>query len=134
MGELIGQADNTKDGLISAQKVPFNAPDFVRKYIRIKKKLSLSFFLEYFATGVSSNLYFVSMSEADIQNCMIKKIAILASGNTLSGKQDSQYIYLTKAWGSSIPTSIIPVQGRASIEYEIITELPGGIEDIQIID
>lgn len=134
MGELIGQADNTKDGLISAQKVPFNVPDFVRKYIRIKKKLSLSFFLEYFATGVSSNLYFVSMSEANIQNCTIKKIAILASGNTLSGKQDSQYIYLTKPWGSSIPTSIIPVQGRASIEYEIITELPGGIEDIQIID
>lgn len=134
MGGLIGTADNTKDGLINSRKAPFNTPDFGGKYIRIKKIEGLSFFIEFFGSGVSSNLYFVSISQAELPIGAIKKIAILASGNTLSGKQDSQYIYLRKPWGSTMNASIIPVQGRATIEYEIITELPGSVEDIQIID
>ena len=134
MGGLIGTANNTKDGLMSKYKAPFNFDDFAGKYLRIEKREGLSFFLEFFGSSVSSNLYFVSINQDKSPMCSIKKIAILVSGNALSGKQDSQYIYLTKPWGTTMKTSIIPVQGRNVISCDIVTELPSDVTDIQIID
>lgn len=135
VGGLLPIADNTKNGLTKSAFAPFQLSDFAAKYLRVKKKESISFFLSYYGSSTNSNLYFVDLTlQGTNPKCIIKKIAELSNGNSLSGKQDSQYIYLTKPWGSTANTTIFPVHGKSQIEVDIITELPSDVTDIQIID
>ena len=135
VGGLLPVANNTQNGLIDKTFVPLVVSDFsTPKYLRISKKQGLSFFLRYHGSGVNSNLYYISMTNSPKKTCAIKKVVIIESGNILYAKENNQYIYLSKSWGSSLRSLIMPMYGDSNIIFDFVTELPSDVENIQILD
>lgn len=135
VGELLPVANNTQKGLIDKTLAPLVVSDFsTLKYLRISKKEGLSFFLRYHGSGVNSNLYYISMTNSSKKTCAIKKMVIIESGNILYAKENNQYIYLSKPWGSSLRSLIMPIYGGSNIIFDFVTELPSDVENIQILD
>lgn len=135
VGGLLPVANNTQNGLIDKTLAPLVVSDFsTSKYLRISKKEGLSFFLRYHGSGVNSNLYYISMKNSSKKTCAIKKVVIIESGNILYAKENNQYIYLSKSWGSSLRSLIMPMYGGSNIIFDFVTELPSDVENIQILD
>lgn len=141
VGGLIGTADNTKDGLVSSLFAPIKVDDPYPSgpgYIRIKKKIGLSFFFEFFGNGTHPNLYYIALDLSETDNksiANIKKIAEFVQVNSLYAKEDSQYIYLSKLYGARLKVSLIPVSGNSNIEWDIIATslLPSDATNIQVL-
>ena len=135
VGELLPLANNTQKGLIDRTLVPFVVGDFLKsKYLRISKKEGLSFFLRYHGSGVNSNLYYISMTDSSKKTCAIKKVVIIESGNILYAKENDQYIYLSKSWGSSLTSLIMPMYGGSNIVFDFVTEIPDNVEEVMIYE
>ena len=135
VGELLPLADNTQKGLIDRTLVPLRISDFTySKYLRILKKEGLSFFLRYHGSGANSNLYYISMTNSSKKTCAIKKTVIFESGNILYAKENDQYIYLSKSWGSSLTSFIMPMYGGSNIVFDFVTEIPDDVEEVMIYE
>lgn len=135
MGELLPLANNTQKGLIDRTLVPLVVSDFSNsKYLRISKKEGLSFFLRYHGSGGNSNLYYISMTNSSNETCAIKKVVIIESGNILYAKENNQYIYFSKSWGSSLSSLIMPMYGGSNIVFDFVTEIPNDVEEVMIYE
>ena len=142
VGGLIGTATPENNGLQSRYFVEILTLDVNttshKNCIRIKKIKGFSSLVSIPSGNDYHNLYYISFSEATAPKAKIKSLAVLLSTNTLYAKQDTEYIYISKAFGASNPMTFIPLTraiDSASFEYTkiAISEVPYNVTDIEIV-